>query len=91
MNTFVYVHTFIFIKRRRFKQSYLTWVVTRVTLAHPLEDMVQSKYVAHLVDHGVVVALGAKVGRVKNHPTWGQKKKSTLWVTTSLLLKQVQI
>lgn len=50
-------------------QSYLTWVITRVPLAHPLENMVKSKYVAHLMNHGVLVAHGTKVGRAQNHPT----------------------
>lgn len=48
----------------KFYQHYLTWVITGVPLAHPFEDMVQSKDVSHLVDHSVVVAHCTKVGWV---------------------------
>lgn len=53
-------------------QSYLTRVITGVTLAHPLENMVQSKDVAHLMDHGVVVTGRTKVRGVQHHPAWGK-------------------
>lgn len=50
-------------------QGYLTWVITGIPLAHPLEDMVQSQDVAHLMDHGVLVTHGTKVGWVQHHST----------------------
>lgn len=48
----------------------LTRIVTRLALAYPLEDVVQSENVAHLMDHGVVVTHGAEVRRVEDHSAW---------------------
>lgn len=46
---------------------YLTWIITGVPLAHPFENMVQSQDVAHLMDHGVLMANHTKVGWVQYH------------------------
>lgn len=51
------------------QQFYLARVIAGVPLAHPLEDMVQSQNVAHLMNHGVLMAQCAKVGRVQDHAT----------------------
>lgn len=60
--------------------SYLTWIITGVPLAHPLEDMIESQNVAHLMDHGVLVANGTKVGWVQNHTTWRQIITLKVWL-----------
>ncbi len=48
----------------------LTGVITWLAFTHTLEHMIQSQNMTHLMDHGVVVSFGAKVGGVKNHSAW---------------------
>lgn len=67
------------------EQSYLAWVITGFPLAHPLEDMVQPKDVAHLMDHSIVVTSCTKVWWVQHHPAWGQKVEFVVWAMVLLL------
>lgn len=63
------------IRDSRIDLFYLTRVIAGVPLTHTLENVVQPKYVPHLMDHCVLVALCTKVGRVENHPTYAREKK----------------